>query len=72
MPGWLRFVSELCPLLSVRDQRRAPLEHVRDRGRLPCLPLSLDFNPVPQVWRLVAAFGLVCEMSYKSTIFSGL
>jgi hypothetical protein len=29
---------------------------VRNRvvGRLP-----LDFNPVPQVWRLVATFGLV-------------
>jgi hypothetical protein len=48
---------------------RAPLEHVRYRGCLPRLPPPMDFDAVPQVWRLVAAFGVVYEMTcwWRST-----
>jgi hypothetical protein len=33
------------------------LEYVRHWGSLPSVPPPMDFNPMPQVWRLVAAFG---------------
>jgi hypothetical protein len=48
---------------------RAPLEHVRYRGCLPRLPPPMDFDAVPQVRRVVAAFGLVYEMTcwWRST-----
>ncbi len=39
---------------------RARMEHVRYRRRVPSLPPPVDFNPVPFVRSLVAAFGLVC------------
>ena len=41
---------------------RAYVEHVRYWGSLPIMPSPMDFNPAPQVWRLVAAFGVVCAV----------
>jgi hypothetical protein len=48
---------------------RAPLEHVRYRGCLPRLPPPMDFDAESQVRRVVAAFGLVYEMTcwWRST-----
>jgi hypothetical protein len=30
---------------------------------VPGVPPPLDFDPMPQVWRLVAAFGVVCGVN---------
>ena len=46
---------------------RAYVEHVRHRRRVPGMPSPMDFNPVPQVWRMVAAFGLVRAMTKSRT-----
>jgi hypothetical protein len=42
---------------------RTRMEHLRYRGSVPVVPPPLDFYPVPQVWRLVAAFGVVCAVN---------
>jgi hypothetical protein len=38
------------------------MEYFRDRGSLPGLPPPLDFNSVPLLCPLVAAFRLVYEL----------
>jgi len=46
---------------------RGHLEHVRLGRDLPRLPSPMDFNPVLQVWRVVAAFGSVCEVKNSNS-----
>ena len=42
---------------------RPRMEHVRHRGNLPIMPSPMDFNPVSLLHPLVAAFGLVYEVT---------
>src|SRR5881396_3349453 len=42
---------------------RPSLEHIRHEGSMPAVPPPLDFNPVPLVRSLVAAFPLVSELT---------
>src|SRR5207245_10019512 len=37
--------------------------YVRDRGRLPCLPLPVGFDSVPLVRPLVATLRMVCAVT---------
>ena len=32
------------------------------------MPPPLDFDPVPQVWRMVAALGLVCALTIRFAV----
>ena len=38
---------------------RQRVEHIRHGRHVPSVPSPVDFDPVPIVWPLVAAFGLV-------------
>ena len=60
-PLWL-VASQGRPLVLLL---RAPVEHVRYGRRLPSLSSPVDFNAVLEVWRLVAALGLVCSVTRR-------
>ena len=44
---------------------RALMEHLRYRRSVPCLSSPVDFNAVPIVQRLVAAFRMVFALRYS-------
>jgi|ERR1700674_2412110 len=75
-PGTLRIRCPLCGWSPrKRDQETDGFVPAGTVGTpsiqsVPCLPSPIDFNPVPQVWQVVAAIGLVCALTIRFAVQS--